>query len=196
MEPERETLFRPAAPVMRPVPSGAASVTPRSRRIDRARRPGVERAGGARGAGETNDVALSVCATCGSSIFDTFKEPSHRPAVTNSDVLRWSLDGPGLGLAKAGQAVHGFVVAVLGVTALVTGLMLLFTDRGIGAGAFLLSIVLVVWVASTRDALVAASGRPEEMLLRPRILTVLGGLVIVAILLAIVIAFGAQGGGV
>ena len=163
-------------------------------------RPGPATGSGAgwrcSGCGETNDVALSVCATCGSSIFDTFKEPSHRPAVTNSDVLRWSLDGPGLGLAKAGQAVHRFVVAVLGVTALVTGLMLLFTDRGIGAGAFLLSIVLVVWVASTRDALVAASGRPEEMLLRPRILTVLGGLVIVAILLAIVIAFDAQGGGV
>ena len=92
--------------------------------------------------------------------------------------------------------MHGFVVAVLGVTALVTGMMLLFTDRGIGAGAFLLTVVLVVWVASTRDALVAASGRPDDMLLRPRILTVLGGLVIAAILLAIVIAFGAQGGGV
>ena len=111
-------------------------------------------------------------------------------------MLRWSLYGPGLGLYKAGQPVHGFVVAVLGLASLITGLMLLFTDRGVGAGAFLLVVLIVVWVASTRDALVAASGRPGEMLLRPRILTVLGGLVIAAILLAIVVAFGAQGGGV
>jgi ribosomal protein L40E len=138
--------------------------------------------------GTTNPLAESNCAACGTSIFETFAADQSEPSNPRSAVLRGLLL-PGFGHGVAGQTLLGATVAALVVVAMTLGIMLL-VHGAVTAGILLVLIAVGVWVVGAADAYRWARGEQAEVVLRPRVLTVLVGVVFVVL---IVVAVSTQG---
>lgn len=131
-----------------------------------------------------NAVADSVCASCGVSIFDSIA-PKQSEAPAADDVLRRGAWFPGLGYGLVGQSAIGVVVALLAIAAGGTGLSMALS--GAPAGIILVAICIGIWAVSAFDAYRVAQG--AQMILTPRALSVVGGVVVLIILVTVAQAF-------
>jgi hypothetical protein len=80
----------------------------------------------------------------------------------------------------------GVVAGFLAVAALVVGTMLLVADELIGL--LLLAVFLALWATSVLDVARLAGGE-RVPLLRPRTLSLVGGIVVVLLLVTVAVAF-------
>jgi ribosomal protein L40E len=131
-----------------------------------------------------NAVEDSVCASCGVSIFESIA-PSSEDAPVADDVLRRGAWFPGLGYGLVGQSAVGLVVALLAVAAGVTGLSMALS--GAPAGILLVAVCIGIWAVSALDAYRMAHGAP--MIMTPRALSLVGGVVVLVILATVAQAF-------
>lgn len=131
-----------------------------------------------------NPLDAQHCAACGTSIFASFgaEDEEHIDVDPQRALLR-SVLFPGLGHAYAQQGLLGSAVGGLTVMALGFGGALVAT----GVGRFgwpLILLAIAIWVAAALDAFRLAEGQTDSLLLRPRVLTALVGLVMVVVILA------------
>ncbi|MDP8958136.1 MAG: zinc finger Ran-binding domain-containing protein [Actinomycetota bacterium] len=130
--------------------------------------------------GTSNPMEASRCGACGTTIFETFgARPDREQELAPSNALGWSLVFPGLGHGKAGQGMLGVAIGLLTAMAVAFGTML---GLGMGRavwGSLLLLLALGVWGVAAMDAYHWAAGRGEEVLLRPRVVSVLSALMLV-----------------
>lgn len=97
----------------------------------------------------------------------------------------WSLVFPGLGHGKVGQGLLGAAIGLLTVTTLVFGLVLGFGPGAGGMASLLLLVVVGLWAVAALDAYRWARGERDEILLRPRVISVLAGLVLFVFLFGV-----------
>ncbi len=138
--------------------------------------------------GRVNPLAESICSTCGSTIFDVFREPSPEPRDPRQALIR-GLAAPGLGHVFARQVLLGVSVAALAIIGVVFGAVLMAHGAKL-AGLGLLLMGVGVWLAGARDAYRWARQEPGEVLLHPRILTIVMAVMLVVVMAA---AFSARG---
>lgn len=139
-----------------------------------------------RACGNENDVAASLCLACGTSIYDSFGAMSESSAPDPVAARRRSLIFPGFGYGSLGMAGIGVVVGFLAIACLVVGTMLLLADELVGL--VLLASFATLWAGSVVD--VARLARGERVpLLRPRVLSFVGGTVVLLLLVTVVAAF-------
>ena len=100
--------------------------------------------------------------------------------------LRRSIIFPGLGYSLLGYGAIGAVVGFLAVACALVGVMLLVA--GELAGIFLLVIFVAIWAGSIFDIVQLARGGSEP-LLRPRVLSVVGGVVVILLMVMVLLAF-------
>jgi ribosomal protein L40E len=137
-----------------------------------------------------NPLDEQECSACGTSIYASFgaDEEGRMDADPQKALVR-SIILPGLGHSYAGQGLLGAAIAGLTLMALGFGIALVVSDRS-SFGWPLILVAVVVWVIAAMDAIRIAGGHTEGLLLRPRVVTGLVGLVMVALIVA---AFTAQG---
>jgi hypothetical protein len=129
-------------------------------------------------------VEDSVCASCGVSIFDSIA-PRTEDVPVPEDVMRRGAWFPGLGYSLVGQSAVGVVVALLAVAAGVTGLSMALS--GAPAGIALVVVCIGIWAVAAFDAYRMAKG--ASMMMTPRALSVVGGIVVLIILVTVAQAF-------
>ena len=127
-----------------------------------------------------NSTALSVCGTCGSSIYTSFEE--RREIVMPREAVRASFV-PGRGLFRLGARVEGVLTFVLVVFAVGWGLLVVGAGN---AGGWALTVVgLGLWLVAMRDAFVIASRRDDGWLDARSISVVAGVIIITAAILVL-----------
>jgi hypothetical protein len=131
--------------------------------------------------GSVNPLTESDCSVCGSSIFEAFKPEPPEPVDARTAMLR-SLFLPGLGHAFARQPLLGVSVGALVLVSLALGVVLLVLGVML-AGVALVLIGLGAWGVGVVDAYHWARGETDQVVLRPRVLTV-----VVAVVLMVLIA--------
>lgn len=136
-----------------------------------------------------NPLTESLCPVCGASIFDAFREPPPEPRDPQRALLRGLL-APGLGHLYARQAILGASVAALVVVGLALGVVLMVNGVKL-AGLGLVLIGVGVWVVGAMDAYRWARRELDEVLLRPRVLTVIMGVILILLVAAAISARGA-----
>ena len=160
----------------------AASEEPESVELAEPTRAGWE----CRACGHDNDVAASVCERCGTSIYDSYGAASERAAADPEAALKRAVIFPGLGYSPLGYGGIGAVVGFLAVACGAVAVMLLVAGELIGL--FLLLMFIGIWVASVMDIAQLARGGSEP-LLRPRVLSALGGVVVIVLFLMVLLTF-------
>jgi hypothetical protein len=133
----------------------------------------------------TNPLEVEECPACGTSIFRSFgAEVEEQVRVDPQKALLRSVVFPGLGHAYAKQGLLGSAIGGLVLMSLGFGVGLVAT----GVGSFgwpLILLTIAVWVAAAFDAFRIASGQAmDSVLLRPRVVTALVGMVMVVVILA------------
>ncbi|MDH3539532.1 MAG: hypothetical protein OEP52_06030 [Acidimicrobiia bacterium] len=131
-----------------------------------------------------NTLAVDLCAVCGNSIYDNFgAERETAPGIDVETAVRWGLL-PGAGHAKSGNGLLGLTVGFLVVMTLLLSFMLVAGSQvalGIGMGV----VALGLWAISIYDATRLAVGKNEAILLKPRVITIVAGLLVVAIIVIV-----------
>jgi hypothetical protein len=146
--------------------------------------------------GRRNPIEANECPACGTPIVAALgAAPSSHAEVEPSTAAGWSLVFPGLGHGKAGQGVLGLAIGLLAATALVFAVVVGLAAGGRAAGPLLLVLVLGIWLVAALDAYHWAQGRPDEVLLRPRVVSVLAGVALLIFLFGISLALGSGEGG-
>ncbi len=138
--------------------------------------------------GTTNPLVQSACSACGATIFDRFKEDSVEPRDPRRALIRGLLV-PGLGHFYSGQSILGVSAGALAIFGIVFGIVLM-TGGVMLAGLLLLLMGLGVWMMGALDAYRWARGEPNEVVLRPRVLSVI---MAVMLLVLIAVAVGTRG---
>lgn len=139
-----------------------------------------------RACGEENAVAASLCRACGTSIYDSYGARSESFAVDPEAALRRSFIIPGFGYGSLDMAGIGVVAGFLAIASLVVGTMLLLAGELVGLP--LLAVFVALWAVSIID--VARLARGERVpLLRPRMLSFVGGIVVLLLLVTVAVAF-------
>jgi ribosomal protein L40E len=134
----------------------------------------------------SNPVELSACAACGTSIFAAYTTPEQ---ADPKQALVRGLLVPGLGHHAARQGLLGAAIGLLVVVTILFGVMLISTGaRGPGWGLVLFGVA--VWLVGALDAFRIARDETEDVLLRPRVVSVLAGIVV---LVLIGVSISAQG---
>jgi len=137
----------------------------------------------------TNPLTESLCSVCGASIFDAFKEPPPEPRDPRRALIR-GLVVPGLGHFYARQALLGVSVAALALIGVVLGIVLI--QHGVKlAGLGLVLLGVAVWLTGALDAYRWARQEPDEILLRPRVLTAIMAVVLIVLIAAAMSTGGA-----
>ncbi|MFQ5968466.1 MAG: hypothetical protein ACE5MI_12790 [Acidimicrobiia bacterium] len=134
---------------------------------------------------EVNPISATECSVCGSSMLESSGATTSQFDIEPAVAVLWSAI-PGAGLAKAGQGLLGLSAGLLIGMALSAGALFLPTGAD-GIGVVLILVGLVVWGITAHDAHRFATGDTEGVLLRPRILTFVGGGVIALMALAFII---------
>lgn len=141
--------------------------------------------------GRRNPIEADQCPACGTPIVAALSAAlSSHAEVEPSTAAGWSLVFPGLGHGKAGQGVLGLAIGALAATALAFAVVLGLAAGRPAAGSLLLVLVLGIWLVAALDAYHWAQGRPDEVLLRPRVVSVLTGVVLLIFLFGISLAMG------
>lgn len=144
--------------------------------------------------GRRNPIEASECPACGTPIVAALSGAlSSHGEVEPSTAAGWSLVFPGLGHGKAGQGVLGLAIGLLTTTTLAFAVVVGLAAGRRAAGSMLLVLVLGVWLVAALDAYHWAQGRPDEVLLRPRVVSVLAGVTLLIFLLGISLAMGEEG---
>lgn len=138
-----------------------------------------------------NPFSIELCAACGTSLFASFgAEAETREEVDPRRTLIRSIVFPGLGHAYAHQGLLGSAIGGVTVMALGFGITLAVTNRG-RFGWPLILLAMAIWVAAALDAVrIAGTQTTEGVLLRPRVVTALVGVVVVVVILAAMTAQG------
>lgn len=139
-----------------------------------------------RACSEINDVENSVCVACGLSIYDSYGADSGQKAADPETALRRSIIFPGFGYGSLGFGGIGMVTGFLAVASVIVGGMLVIA--GELSGIVLIVTFVAIWAISVVDVIRLAQGEPVP-LLRPRVLSVVGGIVVVLLLAMVLIAF-------
>lgn len=122
---------------------------------------------------EEQSIDLSICTVCGAEIFETFGSKLWN--VTPGRVVRAGFV-PGGGLMKVDRSVEGIMVLIVTLFALGFGASIISVG---GVGGWLLIVVAVIlWVVSTRDALVTIVA-PRSVLLSPKVIMAVATLIII-----------------
>lgn len=141
--------------------------------------------------GSANPVSVDVCASCRTSIFETFGAGDEdRPDIDVSSAALWSIV-PGGGHFRTGQGALGLAVAGLILSTLVFGLLLLGGSRRT-IGIVLLGVGVIAWAISVYDATRFAAGNEEATLLRPKVVTAVMGLVFAVLIIGAVSLTGGE----
>lgn len=127
-----------------------------------------------------NPIAENVCPVCGTTIFQTMGAEEHDVTLTQDQGLRLGLV-PGLAHARLGEPVLGFILAVLVLACLAFGLIFISSGGAIW-GLVVGFVGLLTWGVSIFDVNQRIAGAAP--ILRPRVMTIIGGLVIIVIMVA------------
>ena len=137
-----------------------------------------------------NPLEAQQCAACGTSIYKSFgAEDDERPDADPQKALMRSIMFPGLGHTYAGQGLLGAALVGLTLMALGFGIALVASGR-IGLGWPLILLAIVIWVAAALDSVRIARGDTEGMVLRPRVVTALVGIVMAVLIIGALTAQG------
>ena len=129
------------------------------------------------------DVEATHCPACQQSIYDSFGAPqTERPRVAPATALKWSAL-PGAGHRVVGQGLLGVSIAAIVVMAVVFGFVMIRAGRG-SYGTGVVFIGLGTWLASVHDVLRIARNEVDEVLLRPRVLSVVAGFMFMIVIAA------------
>ncbi len=134
-------------------------------------------------------VEETECPACHQSVYDSFGGGDDRIKVEPKVALSWSAI-PGGGHFKVGQGVLGLTIGILSVVSLVFGTVLVISRR-IPWGAAQLFIGILLWGIAAHDAYRYAEGDTGQVMLRPRILSMVAGLWFVILIAAAISAQGA-----
>jgi hypothetical protein len=140
--------------------------------------------------GRANPLAESVCPTCGATIYDLFKETTPEPRSPGQALIR-GLIVPGFGHVFARQTLLGVSVALLTLVGIVLGVVLMVQGLTL-AGLALVLMGVGVWLAGALDAYRWARNEPDEIVLRPRVLTVIMAVMFIVLVAASISARGGQ----
>ena len=140
--------------------------------------------------GRTNPLAESTCPTCGATIFDLFKEPTPEPRSPGQALIR-GLILPGFGHVFARQTLLGVSVASLALVGIVLGVFLMVQGLML-AGLALVLMGVGVWLAGALDAYRWARDEPDEVVLRPRVLTVIMAVMFIVLVAASISTRGSK----
>lgn len=122
----------------------------------------------------------STCPRCQQSIYDSFgNKDDAGPDLAEGVALRWALL-PGAGHLRLGHGVLGVAVGFSVLLSAIYGVVMLKAGRATH-GSLLILIMIGTWLASIHDALRFAKHQPDETLLRPRVLSVIAGVVFMII---------------
>jgi len=133
-------------------------------------------------------VEQSECPVCHQSIYDSFGG-GKQAGVDPNVVLRWSAI-PGGGHFKVGQGLLGFTIGLLSLVSLVFGVVLVMSRR-VPWGAAQIFIGILLWAIAANDAFRFAQGNTSQVMLRPRILSVVAGVWFIILVAAAISAQGA-----
>ncbi len=133
-----------------------------------------------------NDVDRSECSVCGLSIYDSYGAEGERAAFDPETALRRSIIFPGFGYGSLGFGGIGLVAGFLAIAAMVVGGMLVIVGELIGV--ILIVAAVAIWAISIVDVVRLAQGEPVP-LLRPRVLSIVGGFVVILLLTTVMLAF-------
>lgn len=136
--------------------------------------------------GTEHSIEESTCPVCGTSMFAAFVEPE--PMDPKQALVRGLLI-PGFGHGVAGQGLLGGAIGLLVLVSALFG-VLLIVGGAAGGGWGLGLAAVATWLVSAMDAFHLARGETSEVLLRPRVVTVLAGVVVAFV---IIVALAAQG---
>jgi hypothetical protein len=129
------------------------------------------------------DVELTNCPACQQSIYDSFGYPSsEQPRVDPATAIKWSAL-PGAGHRLVGQGILGVSIAAVVAVGLIFGFIMIRAGRA-SYGVGVLFIGLGTWLASVHDAARIARQEMDEVLLRPRVLSVLAGVMFMIVIAA------------
>ena len=125
-------------------------------------------------------MSVDVCAVCGTTIFETMGGATDEITLTQDQGLRLGLV-PGLAHARMGEPVVGFIIAVLVLACLGFGFVFI-TSGGAVWGLVVGFVGLATWGVSVFDVNQRIAGAAP--ILRPRVMTIIGGLVVIVIMVA------------
>ena len=127
-----------------------------------------------------NSVAVDACSVCGTTIYRTMGADTNEITLSQDQGLRLALV-PGLAHARLGDPVMGFIVGILVLACI--GFSLLFITGGGPVWGLIGGLVgILTWAVSIFDVNQRIAGNAP--ILRPRVMTILGGVVIVVIMVA------------
>jgi len=127
-----------------------------------------------------NSMSADVCPVCGTTIFETMGGATDEITLTQDQGLRLGLV-PGLAHARMGEPVVGFIIAVLVLACL--GFGFVFIAAGGAVWGLVVGLVgLATWGVSVFDVNQRIAGAAP--ILRPRVMTIIGGLVVIVIMVA------------
>jgi len=133
------------------------------------------------------EVEEVSCPVCQQSVYDSFgRDTETGPKVDPAVALKWSLI-PGGGHGKVGQGVLGVAIGLGVLISVGFGLVMVRSGR-ISYGAALTFIGLGTWLASAHDVLRITRNETDEVLLRPRIISVITGVMFMIVIGAAVSA--------
>lgn len=131
-----------------------------------------------------NSMNADQCSVCNTTIFASFGAASEgEPLLEPDEAMRYALV-PGLAHLKMDQGMHGITIGVLVAALWFMGVLLLFGGQILVALA-LLVISLVILGGSVHDAIRIAERKADEIILKPRILTMIGGLAVLMVIVVI-----------
>lgn len=131
-------------------------------------------------------VETTECPVCHQSIYDSFGGREPAETVDPRTALTWSAI-PGGGHVKVGQALLGVTIGFLSVISLVFGVVLVVSRR-VPWGAAQIFMGIVLWGVAAHDAYRFAEGDTGQVLLRPRVLSVVAGIWFIILIAAAVSA--------
>lgn len=122
----------------------------------------------------------STCPRCQQSIYDSYGGgETSESKLEDAAALRWAWI-PGAGHQRLGHGVLGVAIGFSVLLSALFGVVLLRAGRS-GHGWVLIFITVATWLASLHDVLRIARNQHGEMLLRPRVLSVIAGVVFMVI---------------
>lgn len=127
-----------------------------------------------------NPLGSDVCPICGTTIFETMGGTRDRVDLTKDQALRLGLV-PGLAHGRLGEPVLGLIVGVLVVACLLFAVLLILSGGAVW-GLIVGLMGLMTWGISVFDVHLRITGSPP--VLRPRVITIIGGVVILVVMIA------------
>jgi hypothetical protein len=131
-------------------------------------------------------VEVTECPACHQSIYDSFGGRVVEETIDPKIALTWSAI-PGGGHFKVGQALLGVTIGLLSIISLVFGITLVISRR-VPWGAAQIFISILLWAVAAHDAYRFAEGDTGQVMLRPRVLSVVAGVWFIILIAAAVSA--------